>query len=111
MSNFKETPGELVLPSRPRQLSIRFDDETLDFLDRESLMLSSRPPFSRVSLADVVRAAIREYRANHAPTEAPKPRARCNRVVTTGGEYCTACFARSLPGEPLVCKDGEAALE
>lgn len=91
-----------------RQISLRLDEETIDFLDREALVLSTQPPFHDISMSDVVRFAIREYREKHGAAKPAKARSQCDIVDNTAGRMCTTCGARSLEGETPVCKNRSA---
>ena len=96
-------------PRKREQVSIRFDQETIDFLDREALVLSARPPFLDISLSDVVRYAVREYRERHGEAQAAAPRPRCSVVEGAAGRMCTECGQRVLAGQTITCpSDGSA---
>jgi hypothetical protein len=82
-------------PAPRKQISVRLDTETIEYLDREALLLSTRPPYHDISASDIVRYALREYRARHAPTEPLAARPKCDVVETAGGAFCTFCGARS----------------
>ena len=89
---------------RPRkQLSIRLDEETIEYLEREALMLAASPPFLDISVSDVIRYAIRKYREDHAPAKAVMRRP-CDIIETTGGTFCTKCSSRGPIGQDPECR-------
>lgn len=92
---------------RPRvQMSIRFDPETIEFLDTEALHLSAKPPFRDITASDVVRYAIKKYREDHSPAAPPPPRPKCDIIETEGGTFCTHCGSRAEKGVNPKCRNG-----
>lgn len=87
-------------PPERKQISLRLKDDLLEFLDRESLRLTGRPPFMEVTVSDVVRLAIMHYR----DTMASKPfQPRLCDIASQGDErLCVRCGRRwtAADGEP-----------
>ncbi len=96
-------------PRKREQVSVRFDQETIDFLDREALVLSAKPPYNDISLSDVVRYAVRLYRTHHGETPAAPPRSRCEVVEGAVGRMCIMCGGKALEGEKITCPDDGSA--
>jgi hypothetical protein len=78
-----------------KQVCFRLDDESQAWIEREALMMSAKPPYHDISLSDILRMAVREYRQNHGDSEAPAPRQPCDIVQGATHKYCTVCFSRS----------------
>jgi hypothetical protein len=93
------------VPVKRAQISMRLDIESQEFLEREALMMSAKPPYYDITMSDVIRLAIREYRERHHPSEPPAPRAPCDVIESEGARYCIACGSRSYDGTEPVCQD------
>lgn len=92
-------------PSRA-QISLRLKPELLEFLDREALRLTGRPPFMDVTVSDVIRLAIMHWRDTMAST--PFQPRLCD-VVSQGDEQmCVRCGRRwmTADGEPECAYSG-----
>jgi hypothetical protein len=91
-------------PRARKQISLRLDLETIEYLDREALLLSARPPYLDITASDIVRYALREYRSRHQPAEAAPPRPKCDVIESPGGTYCTFCGSRGEVGSQPACR-------
>lgn len=102
-----QRPGYIAGTRERKQLSLRMDPETIEWLEAEALARTARPPFLHVSISDVIRDCIRAYRAA-APDSKPTPRFRpCNVARTETGSYCAHCGATAGPGEEPLCGASE----
>lgn len=95
---------------RPRkQVCFRLDDDSQEFLEAEALRLSSIPPFHDISMSDLLRFAVREYRERHEGeserqrAKLSPPRRPCDVVDSLLGTYCATCSARGPVGAAPKC--------
>ncbi len=88
-----------------KQISLRLEPETIDWLEAEALARTARPPFLHVTMSDVIRDCVREHRLRSADST-PTPRfTNCNVARTDQGSYCAHCGATAGPGEEPLCRD------